>query len=260
MNVRGYVCLAMLVAGTAAPPALALTVERAAAGELMRNAELVFLGTVISVDYRNSDVEGAQHALLPHTFVTFRIDRAFKGRSEAGEFVTLRFQGGPDGRGRILTIPGIPLFEVDDRELLFVQSNGEAICPLVGWFQGRLRLIDGLAYTDDGREVWRTHDGGFAFGKQHALPQIVSKRIGGTEFQAVMRQMPDPVVAPGVERLDEPGLVAAVERLVRATPGALAQESRETPSARVDETFHVAAPVAAPPPAAPSKPTSQAER
>jgi hypothetical protein len=88
----------------------------------------------------------------------------------------------------------------------------------------------------------------------------VSKRIGGTEFEAVMRKMPDPVVPPGVERLDERSLAAAVDRLVRATPGAA--QAGETRSARPDETFHVAAPVAAPPPAAPApaRPASEDER
>jgi hypothetical protein len=234
------------------PTATAASLDRANASDLVRKAELIFLGSVLSVDYRNSDVEGPQHALLPHTFVTFRIERAFKGSSEAGDVITLRFQGGPDGRGRILTIPGVPLFEVNDRELLFVQANGEAICPLVGWFQGRTRIIRGLAYTDDGREVWRTRDGGFAFGKQHALPEIVTKRIGDMEFQAVLRQTPETVVAaPGEERLDESGLTATVERLVRASAGARAV-SRPAASAQVGEKFHVLAPVAAPPPAAPA--------
>jgi hypothetical protein len=254
MNVRRHLtCLSILVAGAATmPSATAASLDRASASDLVRKAELIFLGSVLSVDYRNSDVEGPQHALLPHTFVTFRIDHAFKGRSEAGDVITLRFQGGPDGRGRILTIPGVPLFEVNDRDLLFVQANGEAICPLVGWFQGRTRIIDRLAYTDDGREVWRSQDGGFAFGRQHALPEIVTKRIGDMEFQAVLNQAPDTMVAaaPGAERLDESSLTAAVERLVRASAGARAT-SRPAASAQVSEKFYVTAPVAGPPPAAP---------
>ncbi|HET8646721.1 MAG TPA: hypothetical protein VFO85_14600, partial [Vicinamibacteria bacterium] len=181
---RSLACLFSLMAMVAASSAHALSIDRVRAQDLTAQSELIFIGTVVSVDYRNSDVEGPQHAALPHTFVTFQIERALQGRSEAGDLITLRFQGGPDGQGRILTIPGVPLFDVGERELLFVQGNGQALCPLVGWHQGRLRLIEGQAYTDDGREVFLGADGDFAFGAQHALREVVTARIGGQEFRA----------------------------------------------------------------------------
>ena len=238
----------MLMAAAAAAPAPALTVDRVEAPALAGQADLVFLGTVVAVEYRNSDVEGPQHAAIPHTFVTFQIERAFKGRSEGGDLVTLRFRGGPDGRGRVLTVPGVPLFAVGERELLFVRRNGEAMCPLVGWHQGRLRLIDGLAYTDDGREVWLKADGGFAFGRQHARPEITIRRIGEMSFRAQMDSAAAAVSAPaGAQRLDERLLSAAVERLVRAPKGA---EPQPTRSAVPHAKFHVAAPRPAAPPAA----------
>jgi hypothetical protein len=238
---RRLTCLSMLLAAAvAASSAHALSIDRVSTKDLAAQSELIFIGTVISVDYRNSDVEGPQHASLPHTFVTFQIERTFKGRSEAGDLVTLRFQGGPNGKGRILTVPGIPLFDVGERELLFVQGNGQALCPLVGWYQGRVRLIDGQAYSDDGREAFLDAAGALVFGAQRALPEVVTTRIGGPEFRAMFNQ-PRPEAAPaaGAQRLDADRLAAAVERLVGK---AVNTSSKPAASARLDQKFYVSAP------------------
>src|SRR5512147_3187982 len=73
--------------------------------QLAEKATLIFEGTAIRVEYRNSDIESREDVALPHTFVTFRIDRLLKGASQDGGEITLRFQGGPDGEGNTLMIP-----------------------------------------------------------------------------------------------------------------------------------------------------------
>jgi hypothetical protein len=247
---RSLACVFALMAVVAASSAHALSIDRVTAKDLAARSELVFIGTVVSVEYRNSDVEGPQHASLPHTFVTFQIERTFKGRSEAGDLVTLRFQGGPNGQGRILTVPGVPLFDVGERELLFVEGNGRALCPLVGWYQGRVRLIGGLAYTDDGREVFLGGDGELRFGAQRALPEVVNTRIGDSEFRAVFAKPsgPEAQPAPGLQRMDAAKLADAVARLVGPAAGL---KVKATPSARLDQKFYVPAAQPGPPPAAP---------
>ena len=249
MNLNRRLTCASLLLAAAVPLASALSVDRVPAAGLAGRADLIFLGTVLAVEYRNSDVEDPRDAAIPHTFVTLQIERSFKGRSEAGDVITLRFRGGPDGKGRVLTVPGVPLFQVGGRELLFVRGNGEAMCPLVGWHQGRLRVVDGLAYTDDGREVWLEPGGGFAFGRQHELREVVTSRIGDLEFHArLAREAQGPVVPAGAQRLDEARLLAAVARLAGAPAGAA--DVKPTASARPDQRFRVAVPRPAAPPAA----------
>ncbi len=120
---------------------------------LIKNAELIFQGVVTKVEYKESNPISEDYLQLPHAFVTFRIENVLKGSAKDKEFITLRFQGGMAVDGRVLMIPGIPLFDVGDRDILFVHRNGRHICPLVGWQQGRFRIIDGALVNDAGQEV-----------------------------------------------------------------------------------------------------------
>lgn len=128
-------------------------------------SDLVFEGVVLSVEHRLAQVSSPDQVAIPHTFVTLSIARSFKGGSTAGDRITLRFRGGPDGKGRVLRVPGIPQFRSGDREILFVRDNGADICPLVGWEQSRLRVIRGEIYDEQGREVWLAPSGDFVFGE-----------------------------------------------------------------------------------------------
>ena len=47
----------------------------------------------------------------------------------------------------------MPDFAEGNRDLLFVQGNGESACPLARGAEGRLRIVDGAVYTDDGRAL-----------------------------------------------------------------------------------------------------------
>ena len=70
----------------------------------------------------------------------------------AGDSVTLQFEGGRVGDD-VVTVVGSPAFEVGAREFLFVRNNGAAVSPVVGFFQGRFKVVDGLIHDHAGRSV-----------------------------------------------------------------------------------------------------------
>lgn len=149
--------LCALAALTAAPLAAPLT---AAAGmpesddldTRIHAADAVLEGTIESVRFVDAQAEGAQGG-IPHTFVTYRVERVFKGRVR-GDRVTLRFFGGMDAaRDRLLfTSDGVQP-DVGDRDILLVAGNGAAECPIVGCSNGRFRLIGESVYDEGGRDI-----------------------------------------------------------------------------------------------------------
>ena len=144
--------------------------------ELAMKADFVFKGRVIDIRYRESepvvvrDDTGApvldragrpvlqDGSDLPYTFVTYEVEEIYKGNAE-GRSVTLRFYGGladepwtgVDESGNTVVAPmemrasTIPLFDVGDRDLLFVEGNTSHECPLVDGPEGRLRLLPATA-------------------------------------------------------------------------------------------------------------------
>ncbi len=118
---------------------------------------LVFRGSVAKVDYRLATGAGGS---LPYTYVTYRIGQVLQGEA-AGKTITLRFPGGPDGRGGFVDIEGVPVFEEGNEDILFVRSNGEDGCPLVQCEFGRYRVLDGAVYEAHGSPVVAVKDGRF---------------------------------------------------------------------------------------------------
>lgn len=138
------------------PPGLPGGVKRTALRHIIRNADLIFYGVVKRVEYKSSIIKKKNDIEMPHTFITFAIEKIFKGKTTS-KTITLRFQGGRTktvgGQFEYLISPAIPLFDIGDRDILFVKKNGQSICPLVGWRNGRLRVIDNQIYTDHGYPV-----------------------------------------------------------------------------------------------------------
>ena len=132
------------------------SINRLALRHLIKEADLVFIGIVESIDYRSSSVRDKDDVILPHTFVTFKTEEILKGKT-AADTITLRFQGGrmeaAKGEFEYLTSTVIPLFDLGDRDILCVKGNGKSICPLVGAKKGRFRVIDDHMYTDLGHPV-----------------------------------------------------------------------------------------------------------
>ena len=119
---------------------------------LLDQSKMVFIGQVVGVDYRMSETSSEEEVSLPHTIVTYEIYKTLHGEA-LGEFFSMRFPGGSDGRGRFMSVSGVPLFQVGDEDLLFVSGNGEDGCPLVLCEWGRYRILVGDTYNTRGVPV-----------------------------------------------------------------------------------------------------------
>jgi len=119
--------------------------------QLVEEAQLIFQGSV--TDVRCQWVgEGAQRRI--ESFVTFLIEDPIKG--EPGSTYTLRMLGGTID-GETMGIADAPIFKKGDRDILFVENNGNQFIPLVGIMHGRFRVrLDNLA----GREIVTDNTGG----------------------------------------------------------------------------------------------------
>jgi hypothetical protein len=146
--------------------------------QLVLNAELIFEGVVQNVEYRFSDRSSKRKNKVPHTFVTFEVKKLLKGKTVDKNLITLRFVGGPYDKSKLLVVDGIPLFDLGDRDILFVAGNGIRICPLVGWSQGRFRIIKNRVFTDDGREVQLSDKNELGYGKPQELEEMKTDRVG----------------------------------------------------------------------------------
>lgn len=113
----------------------AMTVEPPTFPELVAGADAVYRGHVTAVQARR--VARPDGGAMIKTYVTFAIDRALKGATQAE--IVLEFLGGRVGDD-IMDVPGVPQFALGDREFLFVQGNQRQFCPLVGVMHGRYRI------------------------------------------------------------------------------------------------------------------------
>lgn len=150
--------------------------------ELVHNADLIFEGKVVNVEYRTSDILNPDDVAMPHTYVTYEITRNFKGHSSDDKLITLRFRGGPDDAGNTLIIPGVPLFQAGDQDIMFVRGNGVEISPVVGGNFGRFRMSKDAVHSDAWQEIWLLSNGQLDQGKFNEEKKSVTHRIGVHEF------------------------------------------------------------------------------
>ena len=210
-------------------------------------AQLVFEGEVVDVKYRSSTPTAGDRAAIPHTFVTYRIDRIYKGsvanntRSEPPATVTLRFIGGEGVNDEYTTVNGQPLFDVGDRDLLMAVGNGENICPLARCQHGRYRIIDNFVYNEDGQEIVSTADTPVVYGKFRELRDVTTHQMGAAQLQLVSVHendesgLPPPqpdygvhydaagfraIVEDTLNALDQAGLLPALAPLASMDPDA----------------------------------------
>src|SRR5437667_6598992 len=93
--------------------------------QLVQQAELIFQGTV--TDVRSVwEGEGAQRHI--DTYITFQIDNSLKGNP--GRSYTIRVLGGTVGEDT-MEVTCAPKFQVGDKQILFVEHNGQQFVPLV---------------------------------------------------------------------------------------------------------------------------------
>lgn len=211
--------------------------------QLVRDADLIFQGTVTRVEYRFSSSTASSKA-LPHTFVTFSVQSLLKGKLTAGaKTLTLRFLGGPNLKGQYLRALDCPLFDVGDRDVVFVRRNNRNICPVAGWAQGRFRIVGSEIYNDDGREVWLLANRTLAFGEEHSL-SVLDHRRGQNNFVSRLRggdgpEEPAPPLPPiAGTRLGAAQFLAFIRQLV-ASPGGTAGAPLPFTDADPEQPFEV---------------------
>jgi len=117
--------------------------------QLVEHSNLVLVGSVARVEYRRAEM--ADGSALPVTFVTYEVAEVLRG--ESAKSITLRFVGGSDGRGGFVEANGVPQFQPGERDILFVEGNGEKECPLVLCEWGRYRLNERGVYNTHGSPV-----------------------------------------------------------------------------------------------------------
>jgi hypothetical protein len=117
--------------------------------ELVGRAEVIFQGSV--TDVRSQWVgEGGQRHIV--TYVTFKVEDAIKGNP--GGSYSIRMLGGTV-EGHTMEVSDSPKFKKGDRDILFVEHNGQQFIPLVGIMHGRYHIIRG----EGGREIMATNSG-----------------------------------------------------------------------------------------------------
>ena len=119
--------------------------------QLVDQSNLVFTGTAAQVAYRTvagNEGEGG----IPYTIVTYKIEQVLRGKAP-GATITLRFVGGPDGRGRFLSVQGVPVVQEGDRDVLFIGNTQDSSCPLVFCEHGRYRILKDQVYDTYGSPV-----------------------------------------------------------------------------------------------------------
>jgi hypothetical protein len=139
--------VAVLVGFTAAR---ATTVIPPNFDQLVGEAELIFQGTCTDVKSQWIG-EGAEHRIV--TYVTFKVEDTLKGTP--GDTYTIRMLGGTVD-GTTMEVSDAPKFKTGDRDILFVEHNGQQFIPLVGIMHGRYRVQQDRT---TGREVLLTNHG-----------------------------------------------------------------------------------------------------
>ena len=114
--------------------------------DLVTQADVIAVGTVTEI--REQWDEGKKS---PLTLVTFSNLTVAKG--SPGSSFTLEFLGGKMPNGLVMTIPGVPQFTVGEKAVVFCAGNRRDFCPLVGIWQGVLRIM-----TDPQRGVETVSD------------------------------------------------------------------------------------------------------
>jgi hypothetical protein len=162
------------------------------------DADFIFEGVVERVLFANS--EPGEQPALPHTFVTYRIERIFKGNSTSAH-VTLRLLGGKPDSDQLLHIDGFPMMDVGDRDILFVRRNGQSLCPLTACAAGRYRVFENAIYNDEGRAIRMTSVGGVVPGATRDFLEVRQWAAAGIELhRGASTQAEDAPTAPRAVR------------------------------------------------------------
>jgi hypothetical protein len=131
------------------PSVRATTVIPMSFEQLVAESEIIFRGVV--VDARSRLVDGTERPLIV-TDVSFRSLNVLKGNPSA--IVVLSFLGGTVG-DQWLHVSDMPQFSVGDRDVVFASPSRREVSPIVGFMQGRFRIVTDPA---SGAEAVRRFD------------------------------------------------------------------------------------------------------
>ena len=203
-------------------------------------SDLIVDASVTAVEHRISTPAAADERPLPHTFVTLQVHRVIKGAVDGHE-ITIRMIGGPDGHGQELELVGAPTFAPGDRDILFIRGNGDELCPIIGWESGRLRLVKGETYSYNGRELWLSPDGRFAFGPKRLDVEPDPHDHSGSACEDEQEAHAESFVPPaGSVRPDADGLGVALRLMTESLYARGAMPVPElTRSLDPDQPFHM---------------------
>ena len=101
--------------------------------DLVAQADVIAVGTVTEIR-EQWDTEKK----TPLTLVTFSNLTTVKG--SPGSSFTLEFLGGKMPNGLVMVDAGVPQFRVGEKAVVFSAGNHQDFCPLVGIWQGLLRV------------------------------------------------------------------------------------------------------------------------
>jgi hypothetical protein len=130
-------------------PAGATSVRAPDFDTLVDRADLIFTGRVVSQRSEWSSL-GGQRSIV--TFVSFAVEKVLKGKADS--VMALQFLGGTVG-DVTMDVAEMPSFKTGERAVLFIENNGLAASPVIGFFHGRFPLRRNGA----GRDEVLKHDG-----------------------------------------------------------------------------------------------------
>lgn len=149
-------------------------------------SDIAFRGVVSDIQYRLSDPTEPGQSPIPFTFVTYDILEMIHGDTKIKQ-VVLRFIGGLDENTmRVMEASNVPNFDLGDEDILFVRDNTRSQSPLVMNDRGRFRVVDGQVYSNSGREVTLDDKDQIQYGTRHALPEILTTTVTGSQGSMVM--------------------------------------------------------------------------
>jgi len=181
--------------------------------DVLAQSEVAFVGTVDKIEYALSEPARPGGSRIPHTFVTYRVEKVLAGELPSS-FVTLRFIGGLDPvKMRIMSSTRTPQIDLGDRDILFVQGNTSRMCPLVGNLDGRFRIIGGRVYTEEGRSISLAPNGSLRLGPRYRLEDIETTTVCGRTF-GTTGFGPKALVPPG-DAASEAELISVVQGAAR---------------------------------------------
>lgn len=155
---------------------LSVTAGASTVDEKVVAAQLVFEGVVVDVQTRFAERENESDPAVPYRFVTYNINRILKGNYQ-NNTVTLRFMGGESEGGQVLLIPGQPLFDVGDHDLLMVNGNNRFPCPLVQCAQGRYRYLGGMVVNELGQRIYLDANGQIIMGETIEDEELTTNKL-----------------------------------------------------------------------------------